>query len=153
MIWRWHDRSQQPRRHAGRRVLPFRPFPNPHVHSQLKPMIRVKATARRFQGGYLARAGSEPPLPGCTGITPVWSWHCPGSPGDKENEHASTMTKALPFTKANIKRRIDAAHEAGLIITAISPDGTLLLTAVDVPVPDRKALDEVASAVTAAVAP
>jgi hypothetical protein len=40
--------------------------------------------------------------------------------------HASTVTKALPFTKANLKRRIDAAHEAGLFVTSILPDGTVL---------------------------
>jgi hypothetical protein len=42
------------------------------------------------------------------------------------------MTRALPFTKANIKRRIEAAHEAGLFVTAILPDGTVL-TAVSAP--------------------
>ena len=36
------------------------------------------------------------------------------------------MTRALPFTKASIKRRIDAAHEAGLFVTGILPDGTVL---------------------------
>jgi hypothetical protein len=36
------------------------------------------------------------------------------------------VTRALPFTKANLKRRIEAAHEAGLFVTAILPDGTVL---------------------------
>jgi hypothetical protein len=43
------------------------------------------------------------------------------------------MTQKLPFTRSNLRKRIAAAHEAGLVITAISPDGTLLLTAVDRP--------------------
>jgi hypothetical protein len=37
------------------------------------------------------------------------------------------MTRAIPFTKAQIKRAIDAARQAGLRVTGIAPDGTLLL--------------------------
>jgi hypothetical protein len=37
------------------------------------------------------------------------------------------MTKPLPFTKANIRRRIDAVIEAGLYVTGIAPDGTVLI--------------------------
>jgi hypothetical protein len=40
------------------------------------------------------------------------------------------MTRALPFSKANIRRRIEALKEAGLVVTGITADGTLL-TAVD----------------------
>jgi hypothetical protein len=36
------------------------------------------------------------------------------------------MTKALPYTKAGLTRRIVAAMEAGLYITGIAPDGTVL---------------------------
>jgi hypothetical protein len=36
------------------------------------------------------------------------------------------MTKPLPFTKANIRRRIEAVKEAGLHVTGIAPDGTVL---------------------------
>lgn len=37
------------------------------------------------------------------------------------------MTRAIPFSKANIKRRIEAAREAGLDPTGITADGTLLV--------------------------
>jgi hypothetical protein len=37
------------------------------------------------------------------------------------------VTRALPFTKANIRRRIDAAREAGLIVTGLAADGTVLI--------------------------
>jgi hypothetical protein len=42
------------------------------------------------------------------------------------------MTRALSFTKASIKRRIEAKREAGLLVTGITADGTVL-TAVDRP--------------------
>jgi hypothetical protein len=35
-------------------------------------------------------------------------------------------TRALPFTKDNIKRRIDAVREAGLDVTGVLTDGTVL---------------------------
>jgi hypothetical protein len=34
-------------------------------------------------------------------------------------------TRAVPFTKASLKRQIDVALEAGLDVTAILPDGTV----------------------------
>lgn len=37
------------------------------------------------------------------------------------------MTRVIPFTKANIKRRIEAAREAGLDVTGIAADGTLIV--------------------------
>lgn len=37
------------------------------------------------------------------------------------------MSRALPFTKANIRRRIEAAREAGLLVTGIAADGTLII--------------------------
>lgn len=36
------------------------------------------------------------------------------------------MTQRLPFTKANLRKRIDAAREAGLDVSGILTDGTLL---------------------------
>jgi hypothetical protein len=48
------------------------------------------------------------------------------------------MTQRLPFTRANIKKRIDAAHEAGLHVAGILADGTVL-TADSRPEPDRQA--------------
>jgi hypothetical protein len=35
-------------------------------------------------------------------------------------------TRALPFTKDNIKRRIDAVREAGLDVAGVTSDGTVL---------------------------
>jgi len=37
------------------------------------------------------------------------------------------MSRAIPFTKAQIKRAIEAARESGLRVKGIAPDGTLLL--------------------------
>jgi hypothetical protein len=37
------------------------------------------------------------------------------------------MTRAIPFTKARLRRAIGAAREAGLRVTGIRPDGTLLV--------------------------
>jgi hypothetical protein len=37
------------------------------------------------------------------------------------------MTRAIPFTKAQIRRAIEVAREAGLRVRGIAPDGTLLL--------------------------
>ena len=37
------------------------------------------------------------------------------------------MTRALPFTKANLKRRIDAAREAKLHVIGMKSDGTLIV--------------------------
>lgn len=36
------------------------------------------------------------------------------------------MTKALPFTQASVRRAISAAQSAGLKVTGIAPDGTVL---------------------------
>lgn len=36
------------------------------------------------------------------------------------------MTRALPFTQASLMRRITAAQKAGLRVTGIAPDGTVL---------------------------
>lgn len=37
------------------------------------------------------------------------------------------MTKALSFTQASLCRRIAAARKAGLRVTGIAPDGTVLV--------------------------
>jgi hypothetical protein len=37
------------------------------------------------------------------------------------------MTRAIPFTKARLRRAIEAAREAGLHVTGIRPDGTLIV--------------------------
>jgi hypothetical protein len=37
------------------------------------------------------------------------------------------MTKPLPFTQASLKRAIAAARAAGLRVTGIRPDGTVLV--------------------------
>ncbi|MFY9836530.1 MAG: hypothetical protein WAK55_08670 [Xanthobacteraceae bacterium] len=37
------------------------------------------------------------------------------------------MTRALPFTKAGLCRRIEAVLKAGLRVTAIRPDGTVVV--------------------------
>lgn len=36
------------------------------------------------------------------------------------------MTRTLPFTKATVRRAIALAREAGLTVTGIAPDGTVL---------------------------
>jgi hypothetical protein len=42
------------------------------------------------------------------------------------------MTRALPFTEASLRRAISAARKAGLHVTGIRPDGTVLVaSAVD----------------------
>ena len=37
------------------------------------------------------------------------------------------MTRPVPFTKARLRRAIEAAREAGLRVTGIRPDGTLIV--------------------------
>ncbi len=37
------------------------------------------------------------------------------------------MTRAVPFTKAKLRRAIEAAREAGLRVKGIAPDGTLIV--------------------------
>jgi hypothetical protein len=37
------------------------------------------------------------------------------------------MTRALPFTEASLRRAITAARKAGLHVTGIRPDGTLIV--------------------------
>lgn len=37
------------------------------------------------------------------------------------------MTARLPFTQASVKRAIAAAHKAGLRVTGIRPDGTVMV--------------------------
>ena len=37
------------------------------------------------------------------------------------------MTRALPFTEASLRRAISAARKAGLRVTGIRPDGTIIV--------------------------
>jgi hypothetical protein len=37
------------------------------------------------------------------------------------------MTKAVSFTRASVRRAIEAARKAGLRVTAIRPDGTVVV--------------------------
>jgi hypothetical protein len=37
------------------------------------------------------------------------------------------MTRALPFTQASVRRAVRAARQAGLRVTGIRPDGTLIV--------------------------
>jgi hypothetical protein len=48
------------------------------------------------------------------------------------------MTRAIPFTKAQIRRAIEAARDAGLRVPGIAPDGTLLLEERDLQAEDHR---------------
>jgi hypothetical protein len=37
------------------------------------------------------------------------------------------MTRTVPFTQASLRRAIEAARKAGLRVTGIRPDGTLVV--------------------------
>ena len=37
------------------------------------------------------------------------------------------MSKALPFTKASLRRAIEGARSAGLSVVAIKPDGSIVV--------------------------
>lgn len=43
------------------------------------------------------------------------------------------MTRALPFTQASLCRALAAARKAGLKVTGIRPDGTLVISDGDSP--------------------
>lgn len=43
------------------------------------------------------------------------------------------MTKAVSFTQASLRRAIEAARKAGLRVTAIRPDGTVIVDQQDSP--------------------
>jgi hypothetical protein len=45
------------------------------------------------------------------------------------------MTRAIPFTQASLRRGIEAVRKAGLHVTGIKPDGTILVSD-DKPKPD-----------------
>lgn len=42
--------------------------------------------------------------------------------------------RALPFTEAKVRRAISAARKAGLRVTGIRPDGTVLVQESDAPI-------------------
>lgn len=44
------------------------------------------------------------------------------------------MSRAIPFTQAKVKRAIDAARKAGMRVTGIRPDGTVLVQEADAPI-------------------
>lgn len=46
------------------------------------------------------------------------------------------MTRALPFTQASLCRAVEGARKAGLRVTGIRPDGTLVVQDGDRPVTD-----------------
>ena len=41
--------------------------------------------------------------------------------------HIESMTRPLPFTEYSLRRAITAARKAGLRVTGIRPDGTLIV--------------------------
>jgi len=47
------------------------------------------------------------------------------------------MTRAVTFTQAALRRAIAAAEKAGLQVTAIRPDGTVLVAKPSSPQPDK----------------
>lgn len=52
------------------------------------------------------------------------------------------MTRPLPFTKAKLRRAIEAAREAGLHIKGIAPDGTLIVNDQSNPQDEEKIVEE-----------
>jgi hypothetical protein len=57
------------------------------------------------------------------------------------------MTRAIRFTQASLRRAIEAARKAGLRVTGIRPDGTLMLAERDCPQPEKNALEQEAEVV------
>lgn len=51
------------------------------------------------------------------------------------------MTKALPYTRAGLKRAILAAREAGLYVIGMRPDGTLIFSESPTPVEPTRATE------------
>lgn len=52
------------------------------------------------------------------------------------------MTRTIPFTQAGLRRAIEAARKAGLHVTGIKTDGTLILSeATDSPQTATEALE------------
>jgi hypothetical protein len=47
------------------------------------------------------------------------------------------MARAVPFTQASVRRAIAAAEKAGLQVTAIKPDGTVLVARPTNPQPEK----------------
>lgn len=59
----------------------------------------------------------------CTSCTSCTSRNCP----------RLDMTRAIRFTQASLRRAIEAARKAGLRVTGIKPDGTLIVDEQDNP--------------------
>jgi hypothetical protein len=47
------------------------------------------------------------------------------------------MTRIVPFTQVSVRRAIAAAQKAGLQVTGIRSDGTVLVTKIAHPQPDK----------------
>jgi len=52
------------------------------------------------------------------------------------------MTRTVPFTQASLRRAIEAARKAGLRVTGIRPDGTIVLEDRNNPQPEEKAVEQ-----------
>jgi hypothetical protein len=52
------------------------------------------------------------------------------------------MTRAVSFTQASLRRAIEAARKAGLRVTGIRPDGTLILDDRNNPQLEEKAVEQ-----------
>lgn len=58
------------------------------------------------------------------------------------DQGAATVTRAIPFTQASLRRAIKAARDAGLRVTGIRQDGTLIIgETVDSPQDAQEALE------------
>jgi hypothetical protein len=58
----------------------------------------------------------------------------------------SAVTRALPYTEYSLRRAITAARKAGLRITGIRPDGTLIVREGSESIVDTTQIDEVTAA-------
>jgi hypothetical protein len=56
------------------------------------------------------------------------------------------MTARIPFTQASLERAITAARKAGLRVTGIRPDGTLVVQDADLPFAQLELRAETAAA-------
>ena len=52
------------------------------------------------------------------------------------------MTRKVSFTQASLRRAIEAARKAGLRVTGIRPDGTLVLEDRSNPQSEQKAVEQ-----------
>jgi hypothetical protein len=52
------------------------------------------------------------------------------------------VTRALPFTQIGLRRAIEAARKAGLRVTGIRPDGTLIVRDSEGPIAEAPLIDQ-----------